>query len=156
MARENPNFVYDYGGVGGGGTAAANSKRLRHDAPGVVSVRRGKDGGYGITIFPGGVSGGDGQSVAAASAKILDEENIVVGRILEGMDVVRRLNELPVVKQSASSILGGSGGGGAGAAAGKEKNKVAPSRGCRYGGTELYCNEYKPLRKILLDQTGLL
>lgn len=138
VARENPNFV-------------ESGSKLRHDAAGVVSVRRGNDGGFGFTIFPGGGSASGGSDVnAKAATMILDDENIVVGRILEGMDVVQRLNELPVVKQSAGSILGGGGGGG------KEKTKVAPSRGCRYGGTELYCNEYKPLRKVLLDKTGVL
>lgn len=134
VARENPNFVD--GNTSGG--------RLRHDAAGVVSVRRGNEGGFGFTIFPTGGSND--------AARILDEDNIVVGRVIEGMDVVHRLNELPVVKQSAGSILGGGGSG----ASGKEKSKVAPSRGCRYGGTELYCNEYKPLRKVLLDKTGVL
>ena len=134
VARENPNFV----------DGSGSGDKLRHDAAGVVSVRRGNEGGFGFTIFPGGGSND--------AARILDEDNIVVGRVLEGMDVVQRLNELPVVKQSAGSILGGGGSG----ASGKEKSKVAPSRGCRYGGTELYCNEYKPLRKVLLDKTGVL
>ena len=41
------------------------------------------------------------------------------------------------------------------ALAGK-KDKKAPSRACRYGGSELYCNEQKPLKKIQLDRTGVL
>ena len=149
VARENPNFV-------DGSSYSSSRSGLRHDAAGVVSVRRGNEGGFGFTIFPG-VSGSISDNyakiseAAATGATILDEENIVVGRILEGMDVVQRLNELPVVKQSAGSILGSGGG-----SSGKEKSKVAPSRGCRYGGTELYCNEYKPLRKVLLDKTGVM
>lgn len=146
VARENPNFVDS-------GDSYNGSSRLRHDAAGVVSVRRGNEGGFGFTIFPGVNRGDNAKAIEAAAmaSRTLDGENIVVGRILEGMDVVQRLNDLPVVKQSAGSILGGGGGGG-----GKEKSKVAPSRGCRYGGTELYCNEYKPLRKVLLDETGVL
>ena len=120
IARENPTFE------------DANSG-LRHDAPGVVSVRRGDDGGYGFTIYPGG-----------RSASTLDEDNIVVGRVIEGMDVVNRLNAMPVVK-SAGAMLTGAG-----------KNKTQQSRGCRYGGNEVYCNENKPLKKVLLDKTGLL
>ena len=116
IARENPNFEDTNNG-------------LKHDAAGVVSVRRGNDSGYGFTIYPGG---GD--------ADALDEDNIVVGRVIEGMDVVERLNQVPVVKN---------------ALAGK-KDKKAPSRACRYGGSELYCNEQKPLKKIQLDRTGVL
>lgn len=116
IARENPNFEDTNNG-------------LKHDAAGVVSVRRGNDSGYGFTIYPGG---GD--------ADALDEDNIVVGRVIEGMDVVEKLNQVPVVKN---------------ALAGK-KDKKAPSRACRYGGSELYCNEQKPLKKIQLDRTGVL
>lgn len=118
VARENPNFQ------------DTKSSTLLHDSPGVVSVRRGNDGGYGFTIYPGG---GD--------TSILNEDNIVVGRIIEGMDVVQKLNEIPVVK---SALAGGA------------NSKNAPSRACRYGGTELYCNENKPLKKVLIEKTGIL
>lgn len=120
VARENPTFE----DAGSG---------LTHDAAGVVSVRRGYEGGYGFTIYPG--TGGNG-----AAASMLDEDNIVVGRVIEGMDVVERLNVMPVVKMAFSG--------------GKTQN--APSRACRYGGSELYCNENKPLKKVLLDKTGVL
>ncbi|KAL7542143.1 hypothetical protein ACHAXR_011567 [Thalassiosira sp. AJA248-18] len=119
IARENPNFEDAKSG-------------LTHDAAGVVSVLRGNDGGYSFTIFPGGSSGG---------ASALDEDNIVVGRVIEGMDIVERLNSMPVVKSSFS---------------GGKKTKNAPSRGCRYGGSEYFCSEDKPLKKVLLDKTGLL
>ena len=95
-----------------------------------MSVRKGSDGGYGFTIYPG-----------LGDASILNEDNIVVGRVIEGMDVVQKLNEIPVVK---SALAGGSNG------------KNAPSRACRYGGTELYCNENKPLKKVLIQSTGIL
>lgn len=105
---------------------------------GLVSVRRGNDGGYGFTIFPG--------KKGSAAASILDEDNVVVGRVLEGMDVVERLNAMPVVKSSAVNYMALTGGA---------KGTVAPSRSCRYGG-DMYCNENKPLKKVLIENTGTL
>lgn len=122
IARENPLFV-----------DGDRNSGLVHDQAGVISVRRGDEAGYGFTIFPGG-----------PAAVALDQDNIVVGRVLEGMDVVARLNALPVVKSAGLTFAGG------------PKAKNAPSRGCRYGGNELYCNEDKPLKKVLLDKTGVL
>jgi len=120
IARENPTFI-------------DGESRLFHDQAGVVSVRRGNVSGYGFTIFPGG-----------PLSSSLDQDNIVVGRVIKGMDVVERLNAMPVVKSVGATFSGGS------------KAKNAPSRGCRYGGSELYCSEDKPLKKVLLDKTGLL
>eukprot|EP00986_Skeletonema_menzelii_P002677 scaffold747_cov145-Skeletonema_menzelii.AAC.3 len=123
VARENPLFE--------------GKNNLSHDY-GVVSVRRGDDGGYGFTIFPG--------KKGSSAAAVLDEDNIVVGRVLEGMDVVERLNEMPVVKSSSVNYMALTGGA---------KGTVAPSRACRYGGP-MYCNENKPLRKVLIESTGTL
>lgn len=105
---------------------------------GLVSVRRGNDGGYGFTIFPG--------QKGSAAAAVLDEDNVVVGKVLEGMDVVERLNAMPVVKSSAVNYMALTGGA---------KGTVAPSRSCRYGG-DMYCNENKPLKKVLIENTGTL
>lgn len=55
---------------------------LKHDAPGLVSVRRG-GGEFEFTIAP-------------AANPELDETNIVVGRVLEGMDLVERLDNAAV------------------------------------------------------------
>jgi len=115
IAREPPNFEDKQSG-------------LKHDEKGVVSVRRGNESGYGFTIFPGG------------NAQTLDDENVVVGRVIEGMDVVDKLNSIPVVKNALAG----------------NKKKTAPSRACRYGGNELFCNEQKPLKKVTLDKTGIL
>ena len=116
-------------------TFEESNSGLKHDAPGVVSVRRGNDGGFGFTIFPGG---GDPSA--------LNDEHVVVGRVLEGMHYVEAMNELPVVQSSSVGYKALAGG----------KTKTAPSRACRYGSTELYCNELKPLKKLQISATGLL
>lgn len=109
---------------------------LKHDTPGVVSVRRGNDGGFGFTIYPG-----DG-----SAPNILNEDNIIVGQVVEGMDVVRALNEVPVVKSSTVNYMALTGG---------TTTKNAPTRACRYGGP-MYCNENKPLIKLSITQAGVL
>uniref|UniRef100_A0A7S0B110 PPIase cyclophilin-type domain-containing protein n=1 Tax=Minutocellus polymorphus TaxID=265543 RepID=A0A7S0B110_9STRA len=118
-------------------TFAESNSGLKHDAPGVVSVRRGNDGGFGFTIYPGG---GD--------PSLLNEEHVVVGRVLEGMEYVKAMNQLPVVQSSSVGYSKALAGGG--------KAKTAPSRACRYGSSELYCNELKPLKKLQISATGSL
>lgn len=115
-------------------TFEESNSGLKHDVLGVVSVRRGNDGGFGFTIYPGG---GD--------PSLLDEEHVVVGRVLEGMEYVKAINVLPVVQSSS-----------VGYKAGGSKAKTAPSRACRYGSSELYCNELKPLKKLQISATGVL
>ena len=127
VARESPTFV-------DGPASPGVGAKLRHDAPGVVSVRRGDGGGFGFTIYPG-----------TGPSSSLDEGNIVVGRVVEGMDVVGRLNDVTVVRSAGAAL-----------SAGGRDLRGTPSRGCRYGGSEYFCNENKPLRKVLLDKTGLL
>jgi cyclophilin family peptidyl-prolyl cis-trans isomerase len=114
-----------------------SSNVLEHDIPGTVSVRRGNDGGFGFVIYPGGGIPSD-----------LNEDNIVVGRVIEGMDVIERINDIPVVQSSKLSYKALAGGG--------DKLRAAPSRACRYGSADLYCNEFKPLKKLLIMSTGLL
>lgn len=107
------------------------SNSLKHDAEGVVSVRIGNDGGFGFTIYTG----------TGSQKTALDETNIVVGRVVSGMDVVRKLNLVPVVKNSL---------------AGDDISKrSAPSRACRYGGKESFCSEFKPLKKVSIFNTGM-
>lgn len=118
VAREYPDFV--------------GQNQFKHDVEGVVSVRRGDDGGFGFTIYPGKDGKGNPE---------LDDENIVVGRVIEGIDVVRRLNKVPVVQSALS---------------GNQNKRSSPTRSCRYGGSEAFCNELKPLKKILLYKTGTL
>lgn len=121
---------------------------LKHDREGVVSVRKGGDGGFGFMIFPGDGGGGNGSKGATMQ---LDEDNIIVGQVISGMDVVRQLNSLPVVRSTGASLGSLMGGGGGGAS-----QRSAPSRACRYGGSESYCSEFKPLKKILISNSGVL
>jgi len=117
IAREFPNFE--------------GTNDLKNDVPGVVSVRRGNNSGFGFTIYPGN---GD--------SKYIDANHIVVGRVIEGMDVVNRLNDVGVVTSAKLPSF--------------TELSPAPSRACRYGGRQLYCNEYKPLQKLSLSSTGVL
>jgi cyclophilin family peptidyl-prolyl cis-trans isomerase len=110
---------------------------LKHDEPGVVSVRRGKESGFGFTIFPGG---------DPSAAAVLDHEHIVVGRVLEGMDIVEALNNVPVIASSKVNYMALTGG---------PKTSSAPDRSCRYGGP-MYCNENKPLVKLSITDAGIL
>jgi len=137
VSRESPTFE-----VQSSETMVVESG-LKHDREGVVSVRRGDDGGFGFMIYPG--DGGKGVTTATTQ---LDEDNIIVGEVISGIDVVRRLNELPVVRSTGAN-LGSIMGGGA-------SKRSAPSRGCRYGGNESFCSEFKPLKKILISNSGVL
>jgi cyclophilin family peptidyl-prolyl cis-trans isomerase len=93
-------------------------------------VRKGNDSGFGFTIYPGG---GD--------ASYLDANHLVVGRVVEGMNVVESINQVPVVTSKFAS---------------QAELPAAPSRACRYGGSQLYCSEYKPLIKLSIVSTGVL
>lgn len=121
------------------------SPALTHDAPGVISVRRGNDGGFGFTIYPGDGSSSSSSSRSAGKDE-LDRDHIVIGRVLEGMDVVEQLNRVPVMASSKVNYMALTGG---------TTTKNAPSRACRYGGP-MYCNENKPLVKLTLVDAGIL
>ena len=73
-------------------TAASDGaeRGLRHDAPGVVSMRRG-GGAFEFTIAP-------------AANPALDRENVVVGRVLRGLDVLARLDQDIPVKRGAIEL----------------------------------------------------
>lgn len=109
---------------------------LRHDAFGTVSVQRGNDSGFGFTIHP-----------SSSSSSTLDETHIVIGRVVEGLDVIDQWNQTPVITSAKGINYMGLTGGPA--------TKSAPSRSCYYGGP-MYCNENKPLQKLSIVNTGVL
>lgn len=104
---------------------------FRVDQPGVVSVRKGSDSGFGFAIH------------TARSAST--DDLIVVGRVLEGLPVIDQLNQVPVITTAKLNYKALTG----------DQSMNAPSRACRYGGP-MYCNEYKPLIKLTLSETGVL
>jgi cyclophilin family peptidyl-prolyl cis-trans isomerase len=118
-------------------TTASN---LLHDRPGIVSVLRGSESGFGFTIYPGSVGS------SKENASDLNENQIVVGQVLEGFDIVQQINNLPVISSGKVNYMGLTGG---------PTTKSAPSRSCRYGGP-MYCNENKPLNKMTIYKTGVL
>jgi cyclophilin family peptidyl-prolyl cis-trans isomerase len=118
----------------------STASSLQHDRPGMVSVLRGSESGFGFTIYPGSV----GSSKETASD--LNENQIVVGQVLEGLDIMQQINNLPVISSGKVNYMGLTGGA---------TTKSAPSRSCRYGGP-MYCNENKPLNKMTIYKTGVL
>ena len=115
----------------------SSSTGLKHDRKGLVSVRKGNNSGFGFTVYPS----------SAGNTGDLDSNHIIVGQVIEGMDIIERMNDLPVVAAAKVNYKGLAGGSGF---------QEGPSRACRYGGTQLYCNENKPLQKLTMYRTGLL
>eukprot|EP00522_Entomoneis_paludosa_P014024 CAMPEP_0172451962 /NCGR_PEP_ID=MMETSP1065-20121228/9762_1 /TAXON_ID=265537 /ORGANISM="Amphiprora paludosa, Strain CCMP125" /LENGTH=348 /DNA_ID=CAMNT_0013203933 /DNA_START=45 /DNA_END=1091 /DNA_ORIENTATION=+ len=128
VAREYPNWSED-------GTV---STAVTANQPGVVSVRRGNESGFGLTICTGN---GD-----RLGSEDLESNHIAVGRVVEGLDVVEALNKVPVITTAKQvnymSVAGGNVG------------SNAPNRSCRYGGP-MYCNENKPLVKLTVTEVGM-
>jgi cyclophilin family peptidyl-prolyl cis-trans isomerase len=114
---------------------------LQHDRPGMVSVLKGSESGFGFTIYPGSVGIGSKEN-----ASDLNESQIIMGQVLEGLDIVQQINNLPVISSGKVNYMGLTGG---------PTTKSAPSRSCRYGGP-MYCNENKPLNKMTIYRTGVL
>ena len=96
----------------------SSSNTLKHDRPGLVSVRKGNDSGFGFTIYPGGAE--------PDVVKDLDENHIIVGQVLpESMAVLQKLEQVPVITSAKVNYMALTGG---------QKTRTAPSRSCRYGG----------------------
>lgn len=109
-------------GVAGGPTAELledelNASALRHDGPGVVSlvVRNAKERetkeklvavkGKLVTVVEvlGDVPNGSAFAITTRAEPALDNTNLVVGRVVEGQEVVDALAALPRVKDNAAS-----------------------------------------------------
>lgn len=103
--------------------------RLRHDAPGIVTMRRGTDAAGAFVV-------------TTRAAPELDRDHVIVGRVVGGLDVLERLDGLPTV-QSGKTV-------GYQALAGDIDGRAKPAKGCRYGSSELYCTAGKPLRKVTI------
>jgi cyclophilin family peptidyl-prolyl cis-trans isomerase len=102
--------------------------QLKHDQAGVVSMRRGVQAGTFL--------------ITPAAAPSLDEDYVIVGRVVRGLDVVSKLNAIPTIRS----------GNGVGyqAFAGDIAGRDRPVKSCRYGSAELYCTDGKPLRKVTM------
>jgi len=127
-----PSSDYVAGTTTAAAAAASNSNYL-------VAVRKGSDSGFGFTLFP---------TATAKTNKDFLENYLVVGKVLEGEDVVDQINNVSVVASAKTlnymSIVG---------SGGANKNN-APKKDCRYGGP-MYCNENKPLTKLTMKRTGI-
>ena len=142
VARQFPNWMEEENDVD---LDSKNNKSARIKVPmefGSVSVQRGNESGFGFSIYPGketkttNVVGGND-----------DDDAIVIGRVIEGLDVIDMLNDFSVVKSSNVNYM---------ALTGTDGIKKAPSRACSYGSSNLYCNEFKPLQKLSIIATGVL
>lgn len=133
VAREFPTWAEP------AGSAKSPSEYLSSsDTKYLVAVRKGSESGFGYTIFP--------TATAGSNQDFLDNY-LVVGKVLEGEDVVSRINEVSVVNSAKVNYMAIVGGGGS--------KSNAPNRSCRYGGP-MYCNENKPLTKLTMFRTGNL
>jgi len=107
--------------------SADAASRLAHDRAGLLSVPRG--GGtfdFGLTLAP--------QPALDAALS-----HAVIGEVLEGMDDLLYLNDLPVVNYA---------GQGAGSDASRAKQ-------CFYGSADTFCSQGKPLKKCTLSTAVL-
>jgi cyclophilin family peptidyl-prolyl cis-trans isomerase len=110
-------------------TPLDESACLLHDAPGLLSVRRG-GGDFDFGLTP-------------SAAPEFDKDYVVIGRVIDGTDAVQRLSEVAVVK--AAEQLGQ----GDGATASRAKV-------CSYGSAAAYCSQNKPLQKVMLRNVAVL
>ncbi|KAJ1494097.1 hypothetical protein T484DRAFT_1927930 [Baffinella frigidus] len=108
---------------------SADANALTHDRPGMVSARKG---------------GGQFEfSIAPAANSNLDKTNVVFGQVLEGGDILAKLNNTPV-KQFA----GGMGGG--------EDDATSTLAACYYGSKNSFCGANKPLQRVIVQRAGVL
>jgi len=79
-----PRMVYTEDPLGGEDTRTTETNELRHDILGRVSMPRG-GGTFDFNIAP------------VANATWLDDDNVVIGQVLEGLDVIEDINQVPCV-----------------------------------------------------------
>jgi cyclophilin family peptidyl-prolyl cis-trans isomerase len=99
----------------------SDSNTLSHDSAGIVSVPRG-GGSFLFTIAP------------KANAD-LDEENVVIGKVLSGMSTIEKINAVPVSQEDALGTKG-----------------TFSSLGKNFDGRAKLATIEKPLQKIVLQQ----
>lgn len=99
---------------------------IAHLIPGTVSIRRG-GGQFEFTITPN----------AAPEGSLLDQENLVIGRVLEGMDAIAALDVVPTNQKTARDGF-------------RNVGKVIGD------GRAKLDLEYKPLQKIVIAASGTL
>ena len=104
--------------------------RLSHDAPGLLSVRRG-GGSFDFGLMP-------------AAAPELDDAYVVIGRALdaESLATISAMDVLPVVK--AADIFGQ-----------REGSDKSRAKACAYGSANSYCSQLKPLKKLTLVRASV-
>ena len=106
----------------------SESASLSHDAPGLLSVRRG-GGAFDFHI------------TTAANAGY-DSDYAVIGRVIEGMDSVMEIDKMPTVK--AAEVFG------------IEDPSASRSMKCEYNNPNPFCAQSKPLRKVTLIRAAVL
>ena len=109
-------------------TAVTESAGLSHDAPGLLSVKR----GGGVFDF----------AITTAPTPEFDAEYAIIGRVLEGMESVAAIDAMPVVKAAD--------------AFGIADPSASRSMSCEYSNPQPFCAQGKPLRKVTLRQTAVL
>mmetsp|Transcript_157020 Transcript_157020/g.301260 ORF Transcript_157020/g.301260 Transcript_157020/m.301260 type:complete len:377 (-) Transcript_157020:195-1325(-) len=112
-------------------TTKTESASLSHDAAGLLSVPR--QGGvldFGITTAP---------------APEDDQQYKVIGRVLEGMESVAAIGDLPIVNAAPQLNVQAE-------VPATSKDRKA----CVYGGNNAYCSQNKPLKKTILVKTTVL
>lgn len=110
-------------------TSLSESPRLKHDAAGLLSVRRG-----GGTFDFGLTTGPDNEA---------DADYVVIGRVLEGMAVLEEMDALPVVRAAEVFSQG-------------EGASASRAKACAYGSANQYCSQLKPLKKLVLSRIAVL
>lgn len=109
-------------------TWEAQDAGLSHDQAGLVSVRKG--GGafdFSITLSP---------------QLQLDKTSLVIGKVLEGADFLKEIEGLPVVLYPGQDA--------------NPEPDATRSKACFYGGTDSFCSQLKPLKKVTVVKSVLL